>query len=339
MKKRFAEIVGGKYCLDKKEDVELFVRDRRNRLARHSALVLLPKNVGEICEIMKCANKNGIAIIPQGGNTGLVGGGIPVGDKQVILSMRRLNKILKIDGVGNTMTVEAGVVLGDMQKHAEGVDRFFPLALGAQGSCCIGGNVSTNAGGTNVLSYGNTRDLVLGLEVVMADGEIVDMISELRKNNAGIDLKNMFIGAEGTLGVITKAVVKIFPMPRNVVTIFMGVDDLEMAFDVFGKLRDRFDRNLTAFEVINQNGMLATLDGKQNPVGQTKLWYLLVEICGEVEEVMDVCMVENCVVARSIEQRKNMWKLRHELSDAQKIYGASIKSDIALPLAKLPKFR
>lgn len=338
MKKLFENIVGKENCLEKQEDIAPYVEDARNRFQSPKALVVRPKNVREVCEIVKIASEKGIAIIPQGGNTGLVAGGLPSHENQVIVSLRRMNEIIKVDEVSNTMIVEAGVELHEIHNAAKKINRLFPLSLGAQGSCCIGGNISTNAGGTSVLSYGNTRDLVLGLEVITADGEIVNMMSELRKDNAGIDLKNLFIGAEGTLGIITKAVVKLFPAHEQTTTMFIGAESLEESLTLLHKMQSKWDRRLIAFEAMNEKAMEMTLDGGAHPLGGTRKWCLLVEVNGGEKEMEMGDEIADGVVAQSMTQQEHLWRLRHNMPEAQKRFGACVKSDIALPLGRLSEF-
>ena len=219
---RFAAIVGEKYAVTDPAALEPFLVEGRGLYHGRSAMLLRPGSTGEVAAILKLANETGMPLVPQGGNTGLVGGQIPL-DGELILSLTRLDKIREVDPASNTMTCEAGVVLAKAQQAATNVDRLFPLSLGAEGSCTIGGNLSTNAGGTGALAYGITRDLMLGLEVVLADGRILQLLQKLKKDNTGYDLRHIFIGAEGTLGVITAAVLKLFPRPRAVETAFVGV--------------------------------------------------------------------------------------------------------------------
>ena len=333
-----SKIVGEKYCLKNDEDTLPFTVDERKKLKTINAVIALVKNVEEIQEIVKLANEKKWEIIPQSGNTGLVGGGIPDRENQIVLSIKRLNKIIDVDVVGNTISVEGGVVLADIQQCAEENNRLFPLALGAQESCMIAGNISTNAGGTNVLSYGNTRELVLGLEVVTPLGEILNLTSKLRKDNTGVDLKNMFIGAEGTLGIITKANLKLFAACENCTTLFIGVEDINHAIEMLNKLKNKFDRNVTAFEAMSENSFNVALDGGQNPLPEKAKWYVLVEINGEVGTIAEVISEKNVVVAQSTQQQKQFWKIRHEMPEKQKKFEKCIKTDIAMPIDKISEF-
>src|SRR5882757_10330327 len=230
---RFTSIVGEKYAVTDAHDIEPYVTEERNLFHGHSPLILRPGSTTEVSAICKLATEHRIALVPQGGNTGLVGGQTPH-HGEVVVSMRRLDKIREIDTASNTMTCEAGVVLQIAQQRAAEVDRLFPLSLGAEGSCTIGGNLSTNAGGTTALAYGVAREMALGLEVVLPDGRVLNGLSKLKKDNTGYDLRDLFIGAEGTLGIITAAVLKLFPRPRAVETAFIGLKSPEAALALLG---------------------------------------------------------------------------------------------------------
>ena len=246
---RFAAIVGGKYAVTDPAALAPFLVEGRGLYHGRSAMLLRPGSVGEVAVILKLANETGTPLVAQGGNTGLVGGQIPL-DGELILSLTRLDKIREIDPASNTMTCEAGVVLAKAQEAAADVDRLFPLSLGAEGSCTIGGNLSTNAGGTGALAYGITRDLMLGLEVVLADGRILQLLQKLKKDNTGYDLRHIFVGAEGTLGIITAAVLKLFPRPRAVETAFVGVPSPAAALKLLHLAQARAGGTVTSFELI-----------------------------------------------------------------------------------------
>ncbi|MEZ5891427.1 MAG: FAD-binding oxidoreductase, partial [Xanthobacteraceae bacterium] len=289
---------------------------------------------------------------PQGGNTGLVGGQIPF-DGEIVLSLRRLDRIREIDALSNTMTCEAGVVLASAQEAATTAGRFFPLSLGAEGSCTIGGNLATNAGGIAALAYGLARDLVLGLEVVLADGRIWHGLNKLKKDNTGYDLKDLFIGAEGTLGVITAAVLKLFPAPTTVETAFAGVPSLHAALDLLALTQEMTGGAAKSFELIGRLPIEFALrhgSGLRDPLAAPYPWYVLVELTASrrgslrdaLEEVLATAMerglVGDATIAGSIDQRHAFWRLREYIPEAQKFEGGSIKHDISVPVAAVPEF-
>ena len=307
---------------------------------------------------MKLASETKTPVIPQAGNTGLVGGGIPLeggGSGEIILSIGRLNQVLDVDTGSNTITVEAGAVLVTLQNAADEADRLFPLSLGSQGACQIGGNIGSNAGGTGVLAYGNTRELVMGLEAVLPTGEIWNGLSRLRKDNTGYDLKNLFIGSEGTLGVITKAVVKLFPKPKGREVAFVGVNSTQAALDLLNLAKGSVGNGLTAFEFLAEIGMQFTLRHSQNgtraPIEGSYPWYILMEnSSGQsaedarasmesiLESGFEAGIVEDATIAESLAQQNAFWRLREDMSDSQKPEGGSIKHDIAVPVGSLPQF-
>ncbi len=352
---RFAAIVGPSHALRASQDIAPFVKDHRGLYPGLSALVLRPGSVDEVSRILRLANKTGIAIVPQGGNTGLVGGGVPdQSGRGVVLSLSRLDRIRELDPVSNTMTVEAGVVLQTLHDAAEKADRLFPLSLASQGSCEIGGNLSTNAGGTAVLAYGNARDLCLGVEVVLPTGEVLDDLRKLKKDNTGYDLKNLFVGAEGTLGVITAAVLKLFPKPRGREVSLAGLASPQAALDLYDLARDRAGAELTAFELIAARPIdfaLRHIPGAIHPLPGDWPWFVLVEISSgrsaqearaTIEDILasgfDAGLVADAAVAGSLAQADAIWRLRESLSDAQRPEGASIKHDISVPVARVPEF-
>src|SRR5579859_4161701 len=247
---RFRNIVGDRYAVTEAADIAPYVTEERGLFHGSSPLVLRPCSTAEVSAICKLSTEHRIALVPQGGNTGLVGGQTPH-HGEVVVSTRRLDKIRDIDVASNTMTCEAGVVLQIAQQKAAEVDRLFPLSLGAEGSCTIGGNLSTNAGGTGALAYGIARDLVLGLEVVLADGRVLNALNKLKKDNTGYDLKNLFVGAEGTLGIITAAVLKLFPAPKTVETAFAGVPSPQAALALLDLIEERSNRAATSFELMS----------------------------------------------------------------------------------------
>jgi FAD/FMN-containing dehydrogenase len=292
-------------------------------------------------------------MVPQGGNTSMCGGSVPdTTGSQVVVNLSRLNRVRDVDPANNTMTVEAGCVLASLQDLADQHGRFFPLSLGAEGSCEIGGNLSTNAGGTGVLRYGNTRDLVLGLEVVLPDGRIWDGLRGLRKDNTGYDLKQLFVGAEGTLGIITAAVLKLFPRPRSRATALVAVDDPAASVALLSKLRESCGDRVSGFELMARvcvDLLLRHIPGARDPLSQSSPWYVLVELSDSaegnqveamlqdaLEDAVEEGLVTDAVVAASETQRKELWAMRENVPEAQKLDGVSIKHDVAVPVSRVP---
>ena len=352
---RFAAIVGDSHALTGLEAVEPFVTEQRGRFAGVTPLVLRPGSVAEISAIMRLATETRTPIVPQGGNTGLVGGQMPDrSGAQVVLSMGRLNQIREIDLLSNTVTAEAGVILENLHVAVDTVDRLYPLSLGSQGSCEIGGNLSSNAGGVNVLAYGNARELCLGIEVVLPTGEVLDDLRKLKKDNTGYDLKNLFVGAEGTLGVITAAVLKLYPKPKGRETAWVGLKSPENALALFHLASDRAGPSLTAFELIAERPIafaLKHMPGAIAPLGAAWPWQVLMEFSSGrsaedaralaesvLEEGLERELAGDVVIASNIAQSLAFWRLREDLSDAQKPEGGSIKHDISVPVAMIPIF-
>jgi FAD/FMN-containing dehydrogenase len=300
-----------------------------------------------------CADA-GVPIVPQGGNTGLVGGAVPLaGDGSVVLSLERLRRVRSIDPVADTITVEAGVALRTVQEHAFRAGRLFPLSLGSEGSCTVGGNVSTNAGGTAVLRYGMMRDLVLGLEVVLPDGRVWDGLRPLRKDNTGYDLKQLFIGAEGTLGVVTAAVLRLLPPTPRRATALLALPSVDAATALLPLLRATCGEQLTTWELMSREGMdlvLTHLPGARDPFAGAHPWYGLVELAaghddpvddrleGALTLAADGGLLVDAVVAGSPAQRASLWALREGISEAQRCEGLSVKHDVTVPIASLPAF-
>lgn len=349
---RFAGVVGDKYAITDQRALEPHLVEQRGLYHGNTPLMLRPGSVAEVSAILKLANDTRTPLVPQGGNTGLVGGQIPH-QGEVILSLTRLNKIREIDAASNTMTCEAGVVLAAAQEAAAKNGRLFPLSLGAEGSCTIGGNLSTNAGGTAAIVYGSARDLVLGLEVVLADGRVINGLNKLKKDNTGYDLRNLFVGAEGTLGVITTAVLKMFPRPRSLETAFIGLPSPQAALDLLNLAQERFGNTVTSFELLARIALEFTVRHGANcrdPLTSEHPWYVLMEIStqasegvrGQLEDLLaagiERGIVGDAAIASNLEQAKAFWHLRLEMSDAQKPEGGSIKHDISVPISAIPAF-
>ncbi len=348
---RFRKIVGDKYAVTDAADIAPYVTEERDLFNGHSPLVLRPGSTAEVSAICKLASEHRITLVPQGGNTGLVGGQTPH-HGEVVISMRRMDKIRDIDTASNTMTCEAGVVLQIAQQRASEVDRLFPLSLGAEGSCTIGGNLSTNAGGTTALAYGVAREMALGLEAVLADGRILNGLSKLKKDNTGYDLRNLFIGAEGTLGIITAASLKLFPKPHAVETAFVGLKSPAAALKLLSISQNEAAGTLTSFELLSDIAVDFSLrhgTDIRDPLGGKHPWYVLMELSSPRDDAraalesilaqgMEQAIVDDAVIAANLSQRMAFWKLRDEMSAAQKPEGGSIKHDISVPIVAVPDF-
>jgi FAD/FMN-containing dehydrogenase len=348
---RLTQIVGANNAITDPAEQEGYLVEERGLYHGHTPLVLRPGSVAEVAAILRLANETKTPIVPQGGNTGLVGGQVPHGG-EVLLSLRRLNRIREVDATSNAMTCEAGVVLAKAQAAAADVDRLFPLSLGAEGSCTIGGNLSTNAGGTSALAYGVARDLVLGLEVVLADGQIWHGLNKLKKDNTGYDLKHLFMGAEGTLGVITAAVLKLFPRPRAVETAFIGLPSPRAAIALLNLVQERTGGAATSFELIKSLGLELALRhgrGVRDPLPSKHPWYVLLQLSSQsaglravMEDVLAAAaergLIEDATIAESLDQAKAFWHIREILPEVQKPEGGSVKHDVSVPIALVPEF-
>ncbi|MCC8941627.1 FAD-binding oxidoreductase [Bradyrhizobium sp. Arg68] len=348
---KFRAIVGAKYAVTDAADIEPYVTEERDLFHGRSPLVLRPGSTAEVAAICKLASEHRIALVPQGGNTGLVGGQTPH-NGEVVVSLRRLDKIRDIDVESNTMTCEAGVVLQIAQQKAAEVDRLFPLSLGAEGSCTIGGNLSTNAGGTAALAYGVAREMAIGLEVVLADGRVLNALSKLKKDNTGYDLRNLFIGAEGTLGIITAATLKLFPRPRAIETAYVGLKSPAAALKLLSISRNEAAGALTSFELLADIAVDFSIRHGidiRDPLTSKHPWYVLMELSSSRDDARDTLeailakgmedgIVDDAVIAANLSQRQAFWKLRDEMSAAQKPEGGSIKHDISVPVAAVPAF-
>ena len=347
-------IVGEKNTIRAAADMAPYLTEWRDRYRGRAALVLKPGSTDEVSAILKCANETLTAIVPQGGNTGLVGGQIPFeSGSEVVVSLERLTHVRDIDLASNSMTVEAGLTLALAQQVAESASRLFPLSLASEGSCQIGGVLATNAGGVAVLAYGNARELALGLEVVLADGRVWNGLKTLRKDNTGYDLKDLFIGSEGTLGIITAAVLRLFPRPMERVTCMVGLNDLKRALDFFARVHGAAGPMLTAFEVLPRIGIefvVKHAEKTRDPFPTSYPWYLLLELTSPrvteepqqlaealLQEAIEEDEVADAVIATSLKQAQDLWRLRELMSEMQRFEGGSIKHDVSVPVARVPE--
>jgi len=347
-------IVGAKHVISDPAGMEGFLREPRDLFHGKALCVVRPGSTQEVAAVLKLCHETATPVVPQGGNTGLVGGQVPGSDgNAIVLSLGRLRALREIDPASNTMTVEAGMVLASAQAEARRADRLLPLSLASEGTCTIGGNLAANAGGTNVIAYGNARDLVLGLEVVLADGRILSDLSKLKKNNTGYDLKNLFIGSEGTLGVITAAVLKLYPKPRAVETAFIGLASARAVLDLLDLARGMAGGEITSFELIPRIGLdfvLAHFESAREVLAQKHSWYVLLDLSSQngeglaarmlvlLESAREKHIIEDAAIAASLDQRENFWKLRELLPEAQRHEGGSIKHDVSVPIGDIPVF-
>ncbi len=331
------------------------LRDHRALYRGHALAVVAPADTAAVSRVVAFCNERRIGVVPQGGNTGYCGGATPdASSSQVLLSLARLNRVRAIDPANYTMTAEAGCILAKLQAAAAEADRYLPLSLGSEGSCMLGGNLSTNAGGLNVIRYGMARELVLGLEVVLADGRVLETLTGLRKDNTGYDVKSLFLGAEGTLGIITAACLKLYPALKSRATAFVAVRDPEAAVSLLGALRDGSGDCVSSFELIPRIAVDLTLrhiPGVAEPLDTPAEWYVLCELstsrAGEpLDALLEKALVEghesgwvlNASVALSERERELFWRLRESIPEAQRKDGASLKHDISVPVSQVPRF-
>jgi FAD/FMN-containing dehydrogenase len=349
---RFAAIVGEKNAITDPQAQAPYLLEMRDLYRGHTPMVLRPATVAEVVAILKLADETATAIVPQGGNTGLVGGQTPQ-HGEIVLSLNRLDRIREVDPVSNTMTCEAGVTLQRAREAAAEVDRLYPQLLPSEGTCTIGGNLSTNAGGTAALAHGIARTHALGLEVVLADGRVLDSLNKLKKDNTGYDLKNLFIGAEGTLGIITAAVLRLVPRPRAVETAFAGVPSPEAALELLGLATERTAGGVTSFELMLRMGIELVLKhgtGCRDPLPSVHPWYVLLELSSQsrsglrdvMEDILSAGLerglVTDATIADSLDQARMFWRIRELFGEVQRNEGGSIKHDVSVPVAAVPEF-
>jgi FAD/FMN-containing dehydrogenase len=338
-----AAAVGPSHVLTAAADTERYYNDWRKVYRGQGLCVVRPADTAQVAAVLRLCAEAGVAVVPQGGNTGLSGGSVPTGaQREIVLSLSRMNRIRSIDPLDNSITVEAGCVLATIQDAAEKAGRFFPLSLAAEGSCQIGGNLSTNAGGVNVLRFGNAREQVLGLEVVLPDGRVWDGLRSLRKDNTGYDLKQLFIGAEGTLGVITAAVLKLQPLATASATAWIEVADPAAAVALLGRLRGACGDRLTAFELVSRrcvDAVLAHRPASRDPIPGKGNWYVLAELADSGDSEALTARLEqalgmaNAVIAKSGAERQALWAIRETVPEAQ---FSNVKHDVSVAVSRVP---
>ncbi|MGQ0655260.1 MAG: FAD-binding oxidoreductase [Betaproteobacteria bacterium] len=343
-----AAIVGAANVLTDATDTAPFLTDWRRQYSAGAECVVRPASAEEVSRVVALCAKHDVAVVPQGGNTGLCGGSVPSGSRrEIVLSLARLNRIRELDALNDTMTVEAGCVLAAVQAAADAANRLFPLSLAAEGSCQIGGNLSTNAGGVNVLRYGTAREQVLGLEVVLPDGRLWNGLRGLRKDNTGYDLKQLFLGAEGTLGVITAAVVRLHPKPAAQATAWVALDTPRAAVELLAALHARLGERISAFELISRScvdAVLAHVPGARDPLGAAHPWQVLIDFAdsgdaaalrtaveGALLEATEAGAARDAAIAQSVEQARALWRIRESIPEAQ---FTNVKHDVSVPVSR-----
>ncbi|MFP6664465.1 MAG: FAD-binding oxidoreductase [Deltaproteobacteria bacterium] len=353
---RIRELVGPRGWLDDPEAMEPHLREWRGLWQGQTPAIVRPESTAQMAEVVTICADAGIPMVPQAGNTSLCGGSVPAAEGgELVLSVERLDRVREVDALDDSMVVEAGLLLADAQRTAAEVDRLFPLSLASEGSCRIGGNLSTNAGGVHVLRYGNMRELVLGVEVVLPDGRIWDGLRRLRKDNTGYDLKQIFIGAEGTLGIVTAAVLRLFPRPRTRWVGWLAVRDVEAALTLLAEARRQMGGAVTSFELISRRALafvLAHIPGTRDPLPAPHDNYILIELDSTIpgdtalastgQRILEAGAADgrilDAAVATSEKQVAELWKLRESISEAQKGAGASVKHDVAVPISAVADF-
>jgi FAD/FMN-containing dehydrogenase len=355
LSERLAAIVGTQGLITDARDMEPYVVDWRGYYRGKTPAVVRPASTAEVAAVVKLCAETGTGIVPQGGNTGMCGGATPsASGGEIVLNLRRMNHILNVDALNNTISVEAGCILSNIQEAATAADRLFPLSLGAEGSCQIGGNLATNAGGVNVLRYGNARDLTLGLEVVLPDGRIWNGLKGLRKDNTGYDLKQIFIGSEGTLGIITGAVLKLYPKPHAQLTVLFAVSEPAVAVALLARLRAACGERITTFELISRlciELVLKHIPGTREPLSKPHPWYLLVELTDTadttslrddfergISDVGEDGLPLDAVIAENMAQMQSLWRIRESIPEASRAEGLLYRHDISLPVSSVAAF-
>jgi FAD/FMN-containing dehydrogenase len=355
LRAKLRAVLGPDGLLTEAADVAPYLSDHR-RLYQGAALaVARPHTVAEVSQVLALCDAHRVGVVPHGGNTGYCGGATPDGSgRQLVVALSRLNRIRSVDPANDSLVAEAGCTLAQVQAAAAAAERFFPLSLGSEGSCQLGGNLSTNAGGTSVLRYGMARDLVLGVEAVLADGRVLELLSCLRKDNTGYDVKSLFLGAEGTLGIITAASVKLFPMIRDRATAFIAVADVRAAVALLARVRAASSDRVSSFELIPRAALelaLQHIPGTADPLGGAYPWYVLCELSGsaptdDLESLLQECLASalaqgailDAAPAGSGREREALWKIRGSIPEAQRRAGAGLKHDISLPVGRLADF-
>ena len=351
---KLSAIVGAAHVLQDPAAMAPYLSEPRGLYHGAARCIVRPQTTAQVAAILALCHETGTAVVAQGGNTGLVGGQTPLEDgAAIVLSLTAMTALRDIDRASDTMTVEAGMTLLQVQQAADAAGRLFPLSLASEGSCTIGGNLATNAGGTAVIGFGTTRDLVNGIEVVLADGRVLSNLSKLKKDNTGYDLKHLFIGSEGTLGIITAVVLKLYPQPRSVETAFVGVATPDAALALLGHAKTTFGGAIRAFELIPRIGIDFVLrhhSDLRDPLGEPHAWYVLLELAAQtdvgladrlvafLEAATQSRTIGDATVAGSLDQAKKLWALRALMSETQKREGGSIKHDVSVPVASVPAF-
>jgi FAD/FMN-containing dehydrogenase len=353
--RQLRELVDDAAIITDAERVAPMLRDHRALYRGHALAVIAPADTATVARVLAFCNEHRIGVVPQGGNTSYCGGATPdASSGQVLLSLARMNRVRALDAANYTLTAEAGCVLANLQAAAADADRYLPLSLGSEGSCMLGGNLSTNAGGLNVIHYGMARALVLGLEVVLPDGRVMNALTGLRKDNTGYDIKSLFLGAEGTLGIITAACIKLYPALKSRATAFVAVRDPDAAVSLLGALRSATGDCVTSFELIPRIGIELTvrhIPGVADPLSALSAWYALCELSSSrADEPLDALLqdslegalkegwITDAAVAQNERERAAFWRLRESIPEAQRKEGASLKHDISVPVSQVPRF-
>ncbi len=348
-------VVGATNVLTDEGDLAPYVVDARKRYRGGALCVVRPASTQEVSSVLALCHGVGIAVVPQGGNTGMCGGATPYADRpSIVLALSRMNRVREVDALNSTISVDAGCTLASVQSEAAAVGRLFPMSLGSEGSCQIGGNIATNAGGTAVLRYGPMRDLVLGIEAVLPDGRIVNAMKSLRKDNTGYALKHLFIGSEGTLGVITGAVLKLFAKPQSDAVVMVGLEDIDAALNLLQHVQARAGDRLTNFEVMCRNEydlVMRLPKGLQDPLAERHPWMAIVELthlnadadlddelATIIHEAMESGLVKEAVLATSEAQAELIWEIRHSVTEANVNAGLTFSHDTSVPVSRVPDF-